>query len=503
MYTLAPSVTWQNEGADSGDLAAAAFTLGIPHPPGYPLFTLLSSIFAHLPTIEPARGVGILAALAGAAAVFMLTCAGYALIASLGENRFAGLVPPLAAMGFAFAPALWSQATIAEVYTLNLLFVSIILWAMISDNGHRVAIAAAAFGFGMTHHLSILLFAPGAWWALKPGRRDLRSVLLLGAPLLLYIYLPIRAAYYPAVNWGDPSTLDGFWWVVTAAPYRAYLFGLPLTDILGHAAFAARLLFQQFTPPGVALALWGFFRLMQFRARLAGAMGLSTALVVGYSIIYATRDSFIYLLPAFAIALLWLVYGAADLVSLLEPTPQSKARRGQTSGPRAGAGNALGLGARRAGSWLVVIGLAGLVVYNVLANFGTMDLAADRKALDYAKNIIQNAPRDAVIFADGDESLFALVYYRQAIAFNDSGAVIVSQGLLQYDWYYDELGKMMNEVQFAPPEVKSDYHQRAVEIANVTFAEGRAVCFTKSSPLLQEFDYDTRYGLSCIVAEKQ
>lgn len=45
VYTLAPTVTFE----DSGELIAAAAHLGIPHQPGYPLWTLLSHLFTWLP----------------------------------------------------------------------------------------------------------------------------------------------------------------------------------------------------------------------------------------------------------------------------------------------------------------------------------------------------------------------------------------------------------------------------------------------------------------------
>lgn len=475
-YTLAPSVTWKHNGADSGDLAAAAFTLGVPHPPGYPLFILVGSLFARLPSFEPAAGVAILSATAAALAVFVLAQAGSALITPLPINGSARLIPPLAALGFAFAPALWSQATIAQVYTLNLFFAAIILWAMVSGHRHRVAVAAAAFGFGMAHHLSILLLAPGAWIALKPTRRDLPSLLLLLAPLLVYLYLPVRAAFYPAVNWGNPSTLERLIWVVTAEPYRPDPTAVSVTDIAARITLVSGSLAEQFTPIGLLLALWGLVRLAFARPRLASALELSGAVVIGFDLIFVTRDSFMYLLPASAIALLWLIYGAGDLVSRLR-------------------WRALRIGA--------TIALAALPVYNAWANFAAMDLSTDREAYDYARGILDKLPRDAVVFAEGDRSLFALVYYRQAVAFDRSGAVMVSQGLLQYAWYYDDLTNWMNEVSFAPTGAKTDFHQRAVEIVNVTFAEGRTVCFTQSSPLLPEFDYEVRGDLNCVVSQRE
>jgi hypothetical protein len=172
---------------------------------------------------------------------------------------------------------------------------------------------------------------------------------------------------------------------------------------------------------------------------------------------------------------LWAMYGAADVAGLI---------------------------AGREGAIALVAALAALPAYNLWMNYARMDISSDREAFNFARAIVDRVPRDAVIFADGDEAVFALEYYRHTIAYSNSRAVIVSQGLLEYEWYYDELRDIMSEVTFAPAFQKKDARTRAVEIVNVTFAEGRVVCFDNSSPLLPEFEYETRGNLSCVIAQK-
>lgn len=85
--TLAHTITWQHNGADSGDLVTAAFVNGIPHPPGYPLYTLLAFFFARNPIFEPAHGVAIFSALMASASVFVLARAGYALLQTFEVSK--------------------------------------------------------------------------------------------------------------------------------------------------------------------------------------------------------------------------------------------------------------------------------------------------------------------------------------------------------------------------------------------------------------------------------
>lgn len=476
VYTasMARTVTWLHYGADSGDLVTAAFTFGIPHPPGYPLYTLIAALFARLPIGEPALGVAVLSGLAASGAVFVFARAGDALLH--GTDVFTLFIPPLATLGFAFAPLLWSQATIPEVYTVNLFFVAVILWACVTNDSRRMHAAALAFGFGMAHHPSILLLAPGAWIALKPTWRDARALGWVIAPLVFYAYLPLAALGNPPVKWGDPLTPERFFWLVSAALYRPYWFALDTADMLHRVAFSARALLDQFTFVGLALVLWGAIQWGMTRARVFFALLLMFVPMVAYAIVYASRDSFLYLLPAFAIALLWFLYGVSGIVELFG---NDRVLRGAA-----------------------VASLALFPIFNAATNYAAMNISRDRAAYEYARMNLAALPFDAVLFADGDEALFALWYYRHAVAYQNARSVIVSQGLLHYDWYYDGLRRTMSEVQFRSPEELTTVQQRAQEIIRVTFAEGRAICVTDSSPLLPEFEYEERGVVKCVVAEK-
>jgi hypothetical protein len=278
----------------------------------------------------------------------------------------------------------------------------------------------------------------------------------------------------PPVNWGDPRTLDRLVWVVTAAPYRPYLLSLSLPDVAARIQYTASLLFQQFTLIGVALALWGFARLTATKTRLAVAFGLDIALVAGYAILYGSRDSFIYLLPAFALVLLGILYGAASLFASMENRTRVAA----------------------------LVLLAALPAYNAWANIAAMNLSADREAYDFAQGVFNEIPQDAVIFAEGDEEVFALTYYRYAVVPGNSKVVVASQSLLQFEWYYDNLRRAMPGLPFLPSGMEADFHNRAVQVTRASLSAGRKVCFTQASPMLPEFDYEAHGDLQCVAGSK-
>lgn len=420
LRTLAPTITWRNDGADSGDLVTAVFTGGIPHPPGYPLYTLIAAGFARLPVGEPAFGVGIFSALAAALASALMFYAARAMQSSLVDETMRNSIAALAALALAFAPAFWSQATIAEVNAFSVLLVAGLLAVLFSTHARRLELAAFIFGVGAAHHLTILLLVPMAWWLLQDAPRTraqiFRAIALFIAPLWFYLALPLRAAMNPPINWGNPQTLENFWWVVSAAPYQKYLFGLAPAAMLERVVAAPRLLFDQFNIWGVALGIWGLtemgYGIERDNRKRGGALLIGMALIVGYAAIYGSRDSHVYLLFAYI---------------LFAPAIA------------AGIGNVL---AQLAARWAyagILIAFLLLPMFNVGTNFRTMDLSQERGAYSYAESIFRTTPNDAVIIADGDEHLFALWYYRYAIAGESSRVVIISPGLLQFDWYVAQI----------------------------------------------------------------
>src|SRR3989338_6090208 len=113
LLTLCPTV----DVGDAGELIAAAYTLGIPHPPGYPLYCILGKLFTFIPIGSIAYRTNMMSAF------FAAACAGTVyLILRLKEIRKAASA--VSAFLLAFSSMFWSQAVISEVYAMNAFFVS-------------------------------------------------------------------------------------------------------------------------------------------------------------------------------------------------------------------------------------------------------------------------------------------------------------------------------------------------------------------------------------------
>ena len=236
LMTLCRTVTAE----DSGELAAAAVTLGVPHPPGYPLWVLLGHLSSYLPAASPVHAVGYLSAFMGAATCWLvhLTC------------REAGLQPSTSLLGsllLAFSSTFWSQATVVEVYTLNsALLVAQLLFLLRLANtrkGSYLVGLAAVWGLALANHYMLTLVVTPALAAYfgvalqtqlsqagDADRASMRKALVRSLPLAglavvgaltTYAYLPWAASREPLMNWGDPSTLENLWAHVSRRAYRS------------------------------------------------------------------------------------------------------------------------------------------------------------------------------------------------------------------------------------------------------------------------------------------
>src|SRR3989440_10488903 len=152
---------------DDGLFILSSYFLAIEHPPGYPLFTWIGHLFTYLPVGSVAYRVHLASAMFGA-----LTCAAAWLCArSLIEGR---LPAYLAAFGLGVSPVFWSQAIIAEVYTLNTFFFAVLVFMGLQGSARLLPWMAFIFGLSLSNHYPLmLLVAPAFLILLWPQRHAL------------------------------------------------------------------------------------------------------------------------------------------------------------------------------------------------------------------------------------------------------------------------------------------------------------------------------------------
>jgi hypothetical protein len=439
LLTLAPGLTNANFGYDGGDLIAAARTLGVPHPSGYPTYTLLAWLFTHLPVGELAYRTNLLSAVCAAAAAGLFFCTAQRVLPAEGQQpppragkrrppaatgKTPYLLPAVTALMLAFSSLLWSQAVITEVYALLMLCAALLLWLLVrweeDKRDHTLWAAALTLGLALGNHLTILFWAPAALVTLWPERRHwLRARTLLPAAglflagLSVYAYLPLAASHRPPVNWGNPQTWRGFLWVVTGEQYQQFAFGLDLAEIPGRIAAWAGLLGDQFGWWGLPLALIGAWGQWRRDRRLALFSLVWIALVGVYAFFYDTADAHIYLLPAVMLMALWWGEGARLLLDL--------ARTWRPAWRRA------------ALAALLLMPLASLALH-----WRAVEPDDDGERRAFIDGVLEAAPPGGLIIARADQPTFALWYAIYAEG-QRPDIQVVSGPMLAFIWYRDHV----------------------------------------------------------------
>ncbi len=355
--TLAPSVVTLFD--DSLEFQLVTYQLGIAHPSGYPLYTLLGWLFTRLPIGDVAYRVNLMSAVFGALTVALVYLIGLELVA--GSQRLSGrgsgenarqawtevLAASIGALSLAISPVFWSQATVAEVYTLNATFVAGILWLLVrrrwqdksythSLSEKRLLALAFLFSLSLTHHRTVVLLLPAIifhLWRQSRGWRH-RGLLVLAtkgnlpagllqtgvklaaalvAPLMLYLYIPLRG-HIGSLDGTYTNTLAGFWQHVTASGYGVFIFQNPF-GAERSANFYFSLFLKQFGPLGLVAGLAGLVAVRQRRAR--SLTGIAFITYFAFNLFYRVDDIQVFFIPTFLIWAIWVGVAAGWLLGRL------------------------------------------------------------------------------------------------------------------------------------------------------------------------------------------
>ena len=450
---------------DSAETITACATLGIPHPPGYPLFTLLGSLFAGLPLSGPSLRVNLFSAALGASVCLLLFLF---LRRRLGVSTwFAVLFSLLWMAGTTTYPAALSAKT--GIYQMTAFFLLAIPWALLEG---LFPLAAFLFGLSLCNHwMTMMTFLPGFGILVlgviaRPsadrrdlGRRNLSNkpvatkqtlneiptspitpigvaprndgktvltssqvvisfaLLILG--LSTYLYLPLRARMNPSLDWGNPSTLHEFVFGFLRSQYGNPVEGGSLADRLGQLGMTLKgavLEFWVLFP----LALWGLKGIYSKDKPLAQGMGLlwmGLTLAVGFLLRVAPDFRFmipLYLIPSQALVLCFSALGLETFLAAKDELHRKKVEKICVS-----------------------------VLVLLLGTLGVLRWTQDRQTdytydYDFALNGLKGVPRNALYFCKGDPTVFPCWYFQWVEGRRPDVAVIGVDGL-PMEWIRQDL----------------------------------------------------------------
>ncbi|MEJ5244258.1 MAG: DUF2723 domain-containing protein [Bacteroidota bacterium] len=455
---------------DSGELASVSSTLGIAHPTGYPLYTIISYLWLKIPLFDNITQLNLLSSIfCGLSATIL-----YLILSVLFFNNFEKTIDNklsiqlssgLLAIGFGFTSIVWEQATTNEVYSLHFLMVNLFLYfllkAYFTDSYKLFMVSAFVLGLSLANHMTSILLIPVSLYTFfkKSGKgfdlsgNRFKQFIFLTIPLFLalslYLYLPIRSSMGPIFNWGFVSrNIDKFFYHISGKQYQVWMFSgfdawkknfnVFINEITGN--IGALILFTYLT--GLLLifvdknkvsAIFNFifapFALLftsfkKYRQFIITFFTIALLSCILYSFNYSIYDIqpyfFLAYLSMFILLALPLIYYSSQIKKPLL-------------------------------SLYIFIPLL-LIFYN----YSEVDKSKDTTVVEYTKSIIDNLPKNSIIISSQWDYFCSAFWYLQQVEGYRKDIVLIEKELMRRTWYPYQLAKWYPEiVNMQSPEIQS------------------------------------------------
>jgi hypothetical protein len=432
---------------DPGEFQFAAWRFGVAHATGYPLYLIGGGLWQRLLGIggmSPAYALNVLSAFTAAAAVGVLYMGALRVLPGLPAIRRSAAL--LGAAWLATMPTFWSQALIAEVYALHALFLALLIWVVAGweQSGReappppiRLLPLALLVGLSLTHHATTLLLLPGLAAVLwqqrarlpRSARAWVGAAVAMAAPLLLYLYIPLRATPQ-ASPWLFP-TLGG----TQLALYGSGLSGL-LDFVSGRSIsvgfHGVRAAVEQLGTawqlwrihlgwPGIAMAAIGLYAMASEGRRSLLTFSVTSALLLQiFNLFYAIGDILVYYIPLYLFASLWIAFGAAQLAQGMLLLLQGQITgQGQDAQRSTGSADADKAPSAQQGLEALAVLLVLLLLFFPMRQWVSTQQRLDQTSADGARrlweSVLAAAPAEGAVLVSNDRDEVVPLYYLQAV----------------------------------------------------------------------------------------
>ncbi|MFH1823955.1 MAG: DUF2723 domain-containing protein [Candidatus Firestonebacteria bacterium] len=467
---------------DSGEIISAAYHLGIPHPPGYPLFCMIGKLFSYIPLGTIALRVNLVSAFFGSLTILVLFLTLLAFSISSHIKWNATLVAFSTSLLLAFSKTYWAQCVQAKggIYTLNTFFIILILYLLLSKSKPRtfwcegnVALISIICGLSLANHntmlpLVFLFFIFILWQTYLSNKKNLLNVfftfftLVTFVTFLTYLYLPLRSLANPPMDWGNPETLSNILHHIFRGQYGTISehersIGLLIKQISSYINF----LLAQFSifpllflPFGVLI----FYKNLKQHLFLLTLIFLSTNL--GFIILtnFSINTLSLYLIEVFYIPsyIIILIFIFAGIIFIINKLPQK--------------------------SQLIFSSL--LVLFPLLClvlNYGYNDKSKNYFAYDYGLNLLKSIDSGSNLLVAGDNTAFTTAY------------LTMVEGKSKDSTYYDDYGLIFSNIDSELEKISAtDYLKRLDYIKNKLLYSPKPTYFVMGSNIHK--DIQTTYS---------
>ena len=422
---------------DSGELALACKYLGIAHPTGYPLYTLIGRIFAMIPISDLIIRLNFLSLLFTCAASGFLYLILHESAISNRVDAFEGLISSIScSLTVSFGSVWWAQATTNEVYALNLLLITISLWGLFRYMLNELKqlrfllLSAYTMGLALTNHLSAIYLLPGYLfiiiYLLYKKTIGYKTVFLSAGLILfagtIYLIMPIRASFRPFLNWGGITDWMSFWAHVTAWQYRLWMFSE--VEKMPQKLMEAFALFRgQFNYAAIILIIVGIYRGVKNQKVITSFLVFVIAFNLVYALNYQIVDIDAYYLPLYISTAIFMSIGLIYAISNIKSKIKSRGLR----------------------MLLILILCAFFSLFNLMANFRKSDKSHKYYAVQAATDIVRSMESGGMAILENWDFYSPWLYLRFEEGFAKE-TVLLDKELMRRSWYMDFIKRNHPEI---------------------------------------------------------
>ncbi len=393
-----------------GDTAKFQFIgkiLGIPHSPGYPLYVMLNNLFIRIPVRSIAFRANLMSVVFAVAALFLF----FHLAGRISKDGAAAFY---AALFLACSRAFWSQAIVAEVYTLNAFFVALVLFFLIkwaeAKNVTWLYLFFFFYALSFGNHLTMVTLFPAflAYILMVEAKvlwKPKTMGVALGSALVgigQYAFLLIRARQGAPYIEQDVSNLRALFDVITAKRFQARMFPFSFGEILtDRIPLLFRTLADQASPILLLAAMGGLVVLFLKNKKTFWLLFLSLIGQSFYVLNFNIPDLAGFLIP---ILLLTAVMAGAGFAWLLKAMRKKAVLR-----------------------WAPHILLIVLVIHQAAAGFPKVDLSGERQDDEMLTALFEHIPPYSLIITGGyDYNTTQYLLYKVLAEYPEKHALLVA-----------------------------------------------------------------------------
>jgi hypothetical protein len=436
-------------GGDSAEFSTIAHTWSVPHPPGYPLYSLIANLLTHIiPFGTIPWRTSLLSAIPAVATSYII----YKILTHI---KVRASVSFIAALFYLVLFPVLEYALVPEVFALNSLLVIWITYLLLLFEKHKkvsyVWFAAFLVGLCVTHHHTFIIYIPGWYflikntWTSKKRTKLLPLFLAFLLGTLFYLYAPIASYFNPPIQWEDAKTLEGFWRLITRAAYGTFkAYGgsqFNLKNQLYDVFSMCVLIFQDFRILGVGGILVGVVATLKKKGAFAIFLGI-TSIVYIFFLFYTNfilTASFTvgmyerFLISFYCILIIYLGIGYNEIVSYILNEIRKRTKKKNL---------------KLFSHLLLILILTATTIIIAYTNYASLGYIRNGQDFDrLGRDIVNTVPSEGIFFVGTDNANFTTKYQLYVNKLNRS-SILFQINLMHDKNYMKQFREKNNHLKF-------------------------------------------------------